>query len=144
MELIWNVYISDFNSKEIKVHNVFNHAGFMQDLIKIKKECKDNIEAFEARVERSLTYYYWSKCEWETIVTSWPPYITNKELDDIIKERDEASMKYGMRFRHCVCLETAEKIDVYDQVRMNWRHFINYLWDNRKLIKNKRKNHAAL
>jgi hypothetical protein len=31
-----------------------------------------------------------------------------------------------------------EKIDVYDQVRLNWDVFIDWLWENRKELKKKK------
>ena len=55
---------------------------------------------FEA-VHGSLFYYYRSKCEWEVIVSSWPP-------SDRVPER---------------------KVDVYDQVMLNWDVFIGYVWE---------------
>ena len=102
----WNVYIEDFNNKRIEIYNVLNHGGFLKDVQKAIKKFKNDKEAFEKEVKSSLMYYYWSKCEWEIILSSWPERKDFKE----------------------------EKIDVYDQVMLNWDVFINYLWDNQKEI----------
>ncbi len=101
--LTWNVYYEDFNARRIVIHNVFNHAGFYDDCRRAAKKYKDDKEQFAEAVRHSLMYYYWSKCEWEVILTSWPPH---SDFHD-------------------------EKIDVYDQVRLNWDRFIDYLWTNR-------------
>ena len=104
--LEWNVYIEDFNKREIKVFNVFNHPSFMEDLVKHKKKYKEK-EEFLEKVKSSLMYYYWSKCEWEITLHDWP-----------VRE----DFKYT-------------KIDVYDQIMLNWKQFGNYVWDNKNEIK---------
>lgn len=126
-----NVYIE--HNDKIEIHNIFEHVRFMNDLVQIKKYT--DFEKFEKEVDLSLMYYYWSKCEWEVVVTSFPPYINNEELEKLIRERDECIKNFGRFIRTYTNLETTEKVDVYKQVRMNWKPFINYLWNNRKLIK---------
>lgn len=132
--LVWNVFVEKVNTNKIEVHNVFEHARFMNDLVKIKRKYKD-FGAFSKEVNATLAYYYRSKCEWETVITSFPPYIDNEELENLNKERSEAIKNYGRFIRTYINLETAEKVDVYRQVKMNWERFIEYLWNNRKLIK---------
>lgn len=126
-----NVFIE--RNDKIEIHNIFDHVRFMNDLVQIKKYT--TFEKFEKEVDLSLMYYYWSKCEWEVVVTSFPPYIDNEELEKLIREHDECIKNYGRFIRTYTNLETAEKVDVYRQVKMNWKPFINYLWNNRKLIK---------
>jgi hypothetical protein len=50
-------------------------------------------------------YYFWSKAEWEIIISSWP----NRDNDEL-------------------------KIDVFDQVMLNWEAFVDYCWSNKKKI----------
>ena len=135
MKLEWNVFVDDFNGQNIRSHNVFNHYRFMDDLIKIKKKYKDDFDNFSKEVKKSLGYYYWSKSEWEVVVTSFPPYIDYYELARCCNEYHERIDKYGTFVREPVSLEVGEKIDVYRQVLMNWNQFINYLWNNKRLIK---------
>lgn len=97
----WYVYTEDFNKKCIVKHNVFEHARFSEDIKKIYKKHKDDFGAFSEEVRKSLRYYYWSKCEWEIILSSWPQRAGFSE----------------------------EKIDVYDQVMLNWDQFIKYVWE---------------
>ena len=103
----WNVYVGDFNTRRIKEHNVFDHWGIREDLQKALKKCEDR-ESFEEEVRKALMYRYWSKCEWEVVIDHWPPF----------KEH-----------------QGAEKVDVYDQIMMNWKIFTDYLWENRDEIK---------
>ena len=112
--LEWNVYVENFNGRKIEVHNVFNHCGLMEDLAKdmkkvhVREDRPEEKKWFLERLRRHLMYYYWSKCEWEIIITSWPP------------------VKEGFK---------DEKVDVYDQLLLNWPAFAEYVWNNRKELK---------
>lgn len=108
MKLEWNVWVGDYNSRKIEKHNVFWHSRFYDDCQKTYRKYgrgkTEDREAFLEQVRRDLRYYYWSKCEWEVLINHWP---TRKD--------DEAI-----------------KVDVYDQVTMNWDRFCEYIWENRK------------
>ena len=108
-ELEWNVYVEYINHRRIEIYNIFEHAGFKEDCDKAWKEYKDNSQKFAECVKRSLMYYFWSKCEWEIILSDFFP-------SDSFKK---------------------EKIDVYDQVRLNWNIFINYVWGQYSLFVDK-------
>lgn len=99
-EMIWNVYVEDFNRKQIGTYNIFNHYSFNEDVKKAYKHHKDDFHAFSQAVKNSLMYYFWSKCEWEVILSDWPP---SKQFDSL-------------------------KVSAYDQVMMNWDVFIQYVW----------------
>jgi len=105
--LEWNVYIGNFNQRSIEVYNIFNHYRFWEDCIKNKKKNKNNKEEFVKQLNTDLQYYYWCKCEWEVTIHHFPE---NKRMKD-------------------------KKIDVYQQVRMNWDRFIDYLWNNKEELK---------
>lgn len=100
--LKWNVYYENFNARKIEVYNVFKHPGFYADCSEAARKYQDK-DAFTAAVLRSLRYYYWSKCEWEIVLTAWPP---RQDFND-------------------------EKIDVAGQIELNWDRFIDYLWANK-------------
>ena len=109
-DMEWYVYVEDFNNHCIEKHNVFDHTRFVEDIKKIYKKHKDNFDIFSEEVRKSLMYFYWSKCEWEIVLSPWPPRENFKE----------------------------EKIDVYEQVMLNWDNFIKYVWEMthaRKVVK---------
>ena len=105
--LTWNVYYEDFNNKCIRSMNVFEHSRFYTDCIKNAKQNKNDKETFLKQLQRDLRYYYWSKCEWEIILTSWPE---RKDFND-------------------------EKIDVSEQIELNWDRFAEYVWEHRAELK---------
>jgi len=100
-EMHWFVYVEDVNAREIIVYDVFSHGRFAEDVRKAYKKHRMDFDAFTEKVRGSLFYYYRSKCEWEVIVGSWV-------ASDRIPER---------------------KVDVYDQVMLNWDVFIKYVWE---------------
>lgn len=103
--LEWNTYLEDINKRKIIIFNVFKHYSFYEDLKKIIKKYK-TIEDFSKELKRICMYYFWSKCEYEIIITCWPKWDKFKE----------------------------EKIDVYSQLNLNWDKFVNYIWENKKEI----------
>ena len=152
--LCWNVYYGDFNRKEIEVFNIFDHWGFYDSCVKARKKYKDDKEGFAKEVKICLHYYFWSKCEWETVLTHWP----NGELYELRKEMTIGELRkalgaigkdYDSRDTFMpkpdrevtihvfpnYYVKHNKKIDVCEQVMNNWDIFINYLWDNRKELK---------
>lgn len=99
----WNVYVHNFNLNKIEKYNVFAHGSFIKYLKKACEECKSK-NVLAEKIKSELRYYFWSKCQWEIIISPW---VGRAESCDI-------------------------KIDVYDQVMMNFDIFVDYVWKNRK------------
>lgn len=97
----WNVYVDDFNAKEIGTYDIMQNSRFVEDARKAIKECETRDE-FAERIRRDLMYYFWSKCEWEIILSDWPP-----------------------------SGQVEKKIDVFDQVMLNFDVFVDYLWEEK-------------
>ena len=108
-DMEWNVIVESFNSKKIMTYNIFNHGRFRDDLEDNYKHNKNDYDAFCKQLNRDLMYYFWSKCEWEVIVSGWP----NSDIE--------------------------KKIDVYDQVIQNKDIFFKYTWDMCHARKNAKK-----
>ena len=134
--LVYNVYFEDFNNRSIVTRNVFDHQTFLEMLYDAKKNCEDNFTLFSEKVKRALQYCFWSKSEYEVVITSWPPYVESEEIDKLAREKEERlKSNYSGFRRSTVCLSVEEKVDIYDQVMLNWDLFIKYVWENRNLIK---------
>lgn len=50
-------------------------------------------------IKRKAQWQFWGRCEYEHIISSWPPY-----------DKDEGC-----------------KIDVFEQLTMNWDRFVDYI-----------------
>lgn len=106
MSLKWNVFYYDINKRKMEIWNVFQHCKFLEYVQKALKKFKTK-EEFEKQLRKELFYYYCSKSEWEIIVSPW-----------VGGDREKDSVK----------------IDVYDQVMLNWEVFVDYVWSNKKEI----------
>lgn len=102
-KLEWFVFVEDINKKRIKVYNIFEHKDFMEDCDDAWKDYKNehhDFSKFKKDIESDLMYYFWCKCEWEIVLSNFPP-------SDSFQKK---------------------KIDVYQQVKINWDKFIDYLF----------------
>ena len=114
--LAWNVYFEDFNGRQIVTRNIFQLSfTFFQNCQKNYKKNKDNREEFFEQMRKDLMYSYWSRCEYEVIISDWPPV------------KPECSQK-----------SCAIKVDIYDQVMLNWEPFCDYVWTHKDDFKVKR------
>ena len=94
----------DFKKSQKEVKEFFT-KNMWSDEFKKCKSLDELIEySIEMRLERLCMYYFWSKCEYEVIVSSWPP-----------REGSE------------------EKIDIYDQLKANWDIFKELVFKELKL-----------
>lgn len=101
----WYVLNYNFNLKKIEPINIFNYGNLLEEIKEIYKEYierKEDIEFFENKINSQLLYYFWSRREYEISVGD-------------LFEKD---------------LEKYEKIDVYYQIKMNFKAFIEYLLNN--------------
>ena len=102
-ELKWFVFVEDINKKRIRVYNIFEHKDFMEDCNDAWENYKNKHHDFlryQENIDSILMYYFWCKCEWEIILSNFPP-------SDSFQKK---------------------KIDVYQQVKMNWDKFIDYIF----------------
>ena len=127
--LCYYVYKESFNSKKIEKFNVFNNWKFLEDIEKLFKN-KPTKEQAADEIKRYLFYYYGSKCEYEIIITSWPCYISNEELDKVNEEKLRYKREYGhYSYVNNIVPTVGEKIDIRQQVLMNWDIFFDYVWN---------------
>lgn len=139
--LEWNVYVEDINAGKIKSYNIFKHGSFYADLYRKIKDYKKAVkqavkpaehtralEDLKTCVRPILMYYFWSKCEWEVVISSWPVFITPEELNHINKELEEHKSKWGSTpYKLNVSPDVSEKVDVYSQIMLNYNAFIEYI-----------------
>ena len=104
--LMWNVYYEDFNAQHIKIFNIFDHQRFVRYCVENIQKNNDEF-SFEQQLRSDLQYLFWSKCEWECLLGSWPE---SKKFNKL-------------------------KISVYDQINLNWDRFVEYVWANKELLK---------
>ena len=99
----WYVYRHDTNKGKIIKYNVVTTSvinRLIERLNQIKKE-KGHwcYDDFTMAAMQIYRYYYWGKCEHEIIIKEW------------------------------VGKEAKEKVDVFDQLMLNWDIFVDHLYD---------------
>lgn len=141
-ELVWNVIMPPMGTSDgFHVCNILS-KWFIQELkdwLKLKKIDVNDFAAFADAVRSELAYRYWSRAEYELILTTWPTFMTVDQLEKLnidyakqLREYDERGWAHPHRVD--APLEIAEKIDVYDQIILNWDAFIHYLYDHRQVF----------
>lgn len=131
-DLIWNVFNYSSNAKAIIVWNVFNHYSFRKSLHKMKNYDK---ERYFKELNRDIHYYFFSKYEYETVITEFPPRIAIDELNRLNKEQEDIKSGkeiHGPYYKPYVDLDVAHKLDVAQQLLINWYAFSQYCWKHRK------------
>lgn len=101
--LEWNVYRFNINKQKIEVFNIFDHYSFKEYVKKALIEYEYCKEDFIKQLKSELCYYFGGKSEYEVIITCW-----------VGGDREKVN----------------QKIDIYDQVMMNWDKFVDYVWNN--------------
>ena len=101
--LVYNVIKYDFNSKKFEPYNIFLYLEK-----KYKKDPpKDTFrETLKQWILNNCKYEFWCRCEYELILTPWPP---NSDI--------------------------AKKIDIYWQVEMNIDAITDIMYINLKNLK---------
>ena len=73
--------------------------------------------------------YFWGKCEYEVVITSFPVCIKKEELNRLNERFAKDSKDYGRElYGVWVRPDVGAKIDIYDQIDMNFEQFFNYVW----------------
>lgn len=126
--MVWNVFVTDMNSRQVEIHNVFNHSSFLKSVNKLL-DAKLPKEEFTEQLRRDVCYYYWCKVEWEITVSHYPSYIGKDEMDKLLDEREQYYRKYNKYpYSNDVDLVGAKRVDVHDQIMLNWNAFVDYVW----------------
>lgn len=77
----FNVINFELNSKEFESYDVMPYLIGCYKNVKRKKECPKTFEDFKKFVESKSMYMYWSRCEYEIILSDWPCQGIHKKID---------------------------------------------------------------
>ena len=94
----WYVFFYNFNKGCIETYDVLQHGRLIEDLKKLARKKLDKA-TFKEELRKSLMHYFWAKCEYEIIISAWPP---NENAKD-------------------------EKVDIYSQIMLNYDAFCDYI-----------------
>lgn len=137
----WNIYYYNVNANRIEIFNIFDHWSFREYTKKAAEQLKTK-EEFVEQLIRELRFYFWSKCEWELIVEITEdnrifliPWCGCRNPEDVkidVTDNLDLDWKSFAEFHtNRQIYRNRAKIDVFDQVMMNWDLFIDYCWKNK-------------
>ena len=109
----WNVLLKDSEGAKFKSYNIFDYDAFRISIEELFKK-QYHKKQFLIELDRETHYFFWSQIEWEMI---FPPM-------DVAEHG-----KYNAL--------TWYKIDVYEQLRVNWERFAEYMWAECQKVENK-------
>ena len=95
--LEWNTIL--YERDKIRIYNVFNNAYFSEAVINIMHTPNLSRAEISDMIMRKAQWQFWGRCEYEHIISNWPPYNEDKGY----------------------------KIDVFEQLTVNWDRFIDYI-----------------
>lgn len=136
----WNVFYHNWNANELKRFNILReHGSFAENVKKCKKKYKNDKEEFAKRLKSELMYAFWSKSEWEVIITKkdtriiMTPWCGRREKIELDVTDDENFDWLGfydwMKDKHYADKNGSIKIDVYSQVMYRFDEFVDYCWE---------------
>lgn len=104
--LEWFVIRFDQNKEKMYDYNIFQHRSFCEIVKNTFELYKNDPVAFKDNLRKCVLYFFWAKCEYEIILSEWPPRGDGKNR--------------------------SEKIDIYKQVVKNFALFADYVWTSLK------------
>lgn len=132
LKLEYHVFRTDINSKKIVKFNIFDHWRFNEEVKKDLKKCKTK-EEFAKELKDNLRYYFWSKYEYEVVISSFPVHIKKEELDRLNEGFEKDTEKYGREpYVIYVCPDIGIKIDIFEQVMPNFDILVDYIWSHKE------------
>ncbi len=108
----FNVIVYNINSKQFETYDIIPYLVSQYQKATSKPKTFDEFKDF---VKNESMYQWWSRCEYEIILSPWPYVSSPSEKYDKKGEDDIEAWKEHWK-KH---LKECKKIDVYYQVRIN-------------------------
>jgi len=119
----FNVINFDFNNKTFESYNIIPYLLSCYNEEKNKPKTFDEFKNF---IKNKSMYRWWSRCEYEIILSPWPYVSSPSERYDKKGEDDIEAWKEHWK-KH---LQECKKIDVHYQVMMNIDVITNLVMEN--------------
>ena len=130
----WNVFVENVNKRTIVTFDIFSHIAFTRKVLSSLRST-ENKEEFAQELKRILRYFYWAKAEWEVIITSWPAYVDVEEFEKVGKELEERKKNSPFELKRLTITPSiGKKVDIYEQIMLNFHVFLNYLWNFKEIL----------
>ena len=129
----WFVMYYNSNAKQFQPYNVLKYR---EEFIKKLKKKVASKEEFADKMKTEMMYYFWSKCEWEVILSNiddriiMSPWVGPEDVTlDVTDNEDFDWVGFFDKESERYINKNNIKIDVYTQLEYKWSHFIDYCWN---------------
>lgn len=134
IKLKWIVYWNNFNSNKFETFNIFEHYRFKDSINTLLSKCETKDE-FSKKVQMELMYNFWSKSEYEIIITCKcerifvSPWLGNESYEIDVTNDPSFDWVGFYEYTNHKIFKDCIKVDIYDQVMYRYDEFLNYLWN---------------
>lgn len=136
----WNVKVFNWNRQLIENFDVLKYRE--DEIKKLKKKYKDNKEEFGKALRVRLMSQYWSRSEWEIIITRTEderivlsPWCGAQDAAavsiDVTDDTDFDWKEFANLHISKQVFKDRAKVDVYDQIEYRWDDFLDFVWSYR-------------
>ena len=132
-DMHWTVMYYNCNAKRFELYDVLKYK---EDFIKKLKKKVTSKEEFAQKMKSEMMYYFWSKCEWEVIITNkdgsiiMSPWVGPEDITLDVTDREDFNwVDFFNKEVGNYINKTSIKIDIWDQIFYRWDAFIEYCWN---------------
>lgn len=138
-QLSWIVTNYDCNANKIRDYDVLKYKE--DDIKKLKKKC-NTIDEFAENLKRKLKWQYWSRSEYELILTLTDdnriiltPWCGCRNLEEVaidVTDRTDFNWRgFTEKYISIKGHNNTIKIDIWDQIEFEFDEFVDYCWNYR-------------
>ena len=125
----WNVFRIDSRNGSLKKVNILEDEPFKSAIYKLIEK-KYGKKQFEKELRDAAKAFINSSAERELSLCEMFPTIITAEIPKIIDEYAEIIKQGGTPPKEVRVHPTIHfVVDIYDQLSINWEHFVKYIWE---------------
>ena len=125
----WNVFRIDSRNGSLKKVNILEDEPFKSEIYKLIEK-KYGKKQFEKELRDAAKAFINSSAERELSLCEMFPTIITAEIPKIIDEYAEIIKQGGTPPKEVRVHPTIHfVVDIYDQLSINWEHFVKYIWE---------------
>ena len=128
--LSWNVFYEDINKRSIIIKDIFDGGYYERVARDLKAKLADK-SAFADSFRNELMRQFGGRAEYEIVITSWPPHVNVDDITTVQKRIEAEEAAWGKKPNMTIVpLSCNRKVDIFEQLDLNWDQFIDYIWTN--------------
>ena len=131
-DMHWFIMYYNSNAKQFQSYDVLKYK---ENFIKKLKKKVTSREEFTEKMKLEMMYYFWSKCEWEVVLSNinnriiMSPWVGPEDVTlDVTNKEDFNWVDFFNKQSEHYVNKDRIKIDAWDQINYKFDEFIDYCW----------------